>query len=371
MVYVRDIMAALEEYAPVALQMSYDNSGLQVGRPDQEVHSVLLAVDLTSEVLQEAVHEGAGMVVVHHPLLFHGLKRLTGSTPTELMVEEAIRCGVAVYAAHTNMDVTSNGVSWALARRLGLDGLCPLSPASIPLLKLVVFVPPAHLPLLRQALFDAGCGHIGRYDQCSFQSAGSGNFRGQADTRPFAGAPGVFHEEPEMRLETVFPAFLSGQVIAALKAVHPYEEPAFDLYPLENAHSLWGSGVLGRLPEPISEQEFLLRVRQVCGTPVLRHSGLSGEPVRTIAVCGGSGSELIRQAATAGADMYVTADLKYHDFSSLPPSRGTRRPMVVVDAGHFETEQFTKEIFYEVLTKKFPNFAVCFSKVQTNPVNYF
>lgn len=270
MIKVQDIVTALEEFAPRETQMSYDNAGLQVGLPQSEVSSVLLTIDVTQEVLEEAIQRGCTMVVAHHPLIFHGLMNLTGAGEVQRMVAFAIKHDLAVYAGHTNVDVAFGGVSWRLGSKWGLQAMQPL--------------------------------------------------------------------EPSETLDAV--------------------------YSVKNHHALWGSGVVGTLPEPVNEADFLQKIKDVCGTPVLRHSALLGKPVRRVAVCGGSGSSLIPLAIRAGADVYVSADFKYHDFALA------ERRLVLVDAGHFETEQFTKEIFYEVLTKKFPNFAVCFSQVSTNPINY-
>lgn len=364
MITVQDIVKVLEDFAPRETQMSYDNAGLQVGLPDGELYSVLLTTDVTMEVLEEALTLGCRMIVAHHPLIFKGLKAITGTDAVQRMVAFAMKHDIAIYAGHTNVDVAFGGVSWHLGSKWGLQGMQPLEPSDEPLLKMVVFVPADYVEKVRTALFEAGCGEIGRYDQCSFQASGSGSFRAQERTQPFVGEVGEFHQEPEIRLETIVPAFLAGRAVAAIKRTHPYEEPAYDLYPLKNHHSLRGSGVVGTLPEPVDEHVFLQRIKDVCGTPVLRHTSLLGKPVHRVAVCGGSGSSLLSLAVRSGADVFISADFKYHDFAAV------EHRLVVVDAGHFETEQFTKEIFYEVLTKKFPNFAFCFSQVNTNPINY-
>lgn len=354
----------MEEVFPLAYQESYDNSGLQVGNPQKEISSLLLTVDITEEVIEEARRLGAGMIISHHPLIFQGLKRITGNNATERCVALAIRYDIALYACHTNADNLLGGVSSVLAGKLGLKNTRILSPLQGRLRKLVTFVPHQQAEQVRQAIFAAGAGHIGEYDLCSYNTEGTGTFRGSENTNPFAGEKMSYHKEPEIRIETILPAEISGRVVKAMLQAHPYEEPAYDLYPLENSFNKAGAGVTGELEPVMDGKQFLQMIKEKLGAQMLRHSALTGDKISRVAVCGGSGAFLIREALRSGVQALITADLKYHQFFE-PEGR-----LLLVDAGHYETEQFTKELFYEVLIKKFPNFAVRFSEVNSNPVNY-
>ncbi|MEZ5071870.1 MAG: Nif3-like dinuclear metal center hexameric protein [Bacteroidales bacterium] len=361
---LKDIVSILEEAAPPALQESYDNSGLQVGHPDMEITGVLIALDVTPEVLEEAVETGCNLVLSHHPVVFGGLKALTGKTLAERLVIRAVEAGLAIYSGHTNFDAVPGGVNGALAARLGLLDLKILAPAEGQLRKLVVFVPEAHVDAVRDAMFGAGAGHIGRYDECGFTLRGEGSFRAGDGAHPFVGETGTRHYEKEVRLETVVPAYRSGAVIRALTRAHPYEEVAWDLYPLENRFDGAGAGLLGRLPEPMEEHVFLDHVKSVTGIPVIRHSALLGRPVHTVALCGGAGSFLLSRARQAGAQAFLTGDLKYHQFFDADGK------LLLADIGHYESEQFSRDMFYDLITKKIPKFAVRLSKHDTNPIKY-
>jgi hypothetical protein len=279
-------------------------------------------------------------------------------------VIKAIKNDIAVYAAHTNLDNIMGGVNSKICDKIGLTNLRILSPAGEQLLKLVTFVPVDHLDKVRDALFAAGAGAIGNYDKCSFSTDGTGTFRGGKETNPYIGAIGEFHFEKEVRFETILPKHLKSKIINALQKSHPYEEVACDVYPLENSLSEVGSGMIGELPGAENEIGFLSRLLDIFGCKSIRHTYLLGKPVRRVAVCGGSGSFLIPSAIAAGVDIFVTADMKYHDFFEA------EEKIVVADIGHYESEQFTKELFYEILIKKNPTFALRLSEVKTNPVLY-
>ena len=363
-VTIGDIATIIETFAPLALQEDYDNCGLQLGCATDEVTGILLCIDVTEASVQEAVSRGCNLIVSHHPVIFSGLKRIVGKTQTERIVVEAMKHQVALYAAHTNVDAVNNGVSHMMCRQLGLEDCTVLAPLQNQLLKLVTFVPNAHVAQVREAIATAGAGHIGNYDSCSFQVSGDGQFRALSDAHPFVGAVGELHTEPEIRLETIVPSHLSSQVVRALKKAHPYEEVAYDLYPLQNEWSTRGFGMVGTLPEAQSEDAFLLNVKQIFGCECVRHTPLTGKKVKKVAVCGGSGSSLIKKALAVEADVFITADLKYHQFFDADGR------IVIADIGHFESEQFTKELFFELLTKKLPNFAIHLSNINSNPINY-
>lgn len=362
---LRELTSYLEELAPLSLQESYDNSGLLVGDPEMEVSQALIALDCTEAVLDEAIRLGCNLVISHHPVVFKGLKRLTGSNYVERTVIKAIQHQIAIYAIHTNLDNVTGGVNSKIAEKLGLEERQILSPKKQLLRKLTVFVPLDHAENVRQALFDAGAGTVGDYDQCSFNVQGIGTFRAGEGTQPFVGVIGQQHQEQETRVEVVYPAYLQHKIISALYAVHPYEEVAYDIYTLENAHQQVGSGMVGQLPEPMNPIGFLQFLKDSLNAQVVRHTALPAKKVRKIAVCGGSGGFLLQDAIRAGADVFVTADYKYHEFFDADGK------IVIADVGHFESEQFTQELLLEIIQKKFPTFAVRLTEIQTNPINYY
>jgi len=365
MTQIREITSYLEELAPLSLQESYDNSGLQVGDPGMEVTGVLVALDVTEEVLLEADKLGYNLVLSHHPVIFKGLRSLTGRNGPERIVKLAVQKEIAIYSGHTNFDAITGGVNSALAERLGLSDQQILEPQGGQLKKVAVYVPHAQLEQVRQAMFNAGAGVIGAYDSCSFNTEGLGTFRGSAGTNPFAGEPDVFHQEPETRLETIVPSSLAAKVVRAMIAAHPYEEVAYDIYPLDNRDPRTGMGMVGLLKEAMDEKSFMELLKERFSASVVRHSRLLGKPVNKVAVCGGGGSFLLGRARAVGADVFVTADMKYHQFSEAEGE------IVVMDIGHFETEQFTRQLFYDLLIKKFPKFAVRLSETEENPIKYF
>lgn len=362
---ISEIIQLIESIAPLSLQESYDNAGLQTGNAAKTVESVLITLDVTEAVIDEAIAKGASLIIAHHPVIFGGIKKLTGKNPVERIIIKAIQNKIAIYAAHTNIDSIVGGVNTKIANLIGLENQRILQPAIDKLKKLVTFIPVSHLEAVRQAIFEAGAGTIGNYDQCSFNAEGFGTFRGNDNTNPFAGNKGELHTEPEIRFETIFPEWKQKAIIHALKATHPYEEVAYDIYPLDNLNPQAGAGIIGTLPEAMDALELLGKVRATFNTPVIRHTPLTGIPVKTVAVCGGAGSFLLKDAIAAGADFFITGDIKYHQFFDAD------QRIVLADIGHYESEQFTKELFYELLTKKFSTFAVHLSEVNTNPVNYY
>jgi dinuclear metal center YbgI/SA1388 family protein len=362
---VREICDCIEEFAPLSLQESWDNCGLLVGSPRKEVGSALLTIDVNEAVVREAADCRAGIIISHHPVILSGIRQLTGTTDAQRAVMAAVKNDIAIYAAHTNMDAAPGGVSCRMADKLGLSGIRVLSPTASGLQKLVAFIPKTHFSRVSEAIFQVGAGHVGNYDSCGFAAEGKGTFRALENARPFVGTPGKLHAEPEIRFETIFPSHLGRKIVAALRENHPYEEPAYDIYALHSAaDSPAGMGVIGALPSPVSEQSFLRTLKEIFTVTVLRHTNLRGNEILNVALCGGSGSSLLGNAIRQKADVFVTADLKYHQFSDAA------QDILIADIGHFESEQYTKEIFYEVLMKKFPNFAARFSKVKTNPINY-
>jgi dinuclear metal center YbgI/SA1388 family protein len=359
-----DIISLLEDIAPLSLQESYDNSGLLIGSRDSEITQALLTLDVTSEVVDEAIEHQCNLIIAHHPLIFKGLKRLTDSNDVEKSIVKAIKADIAIYAIHTNLDNVFEGVNHMLATKLGLTNLSILSKKTNILRKIVTFCPVEQADQVRKAMFKAGAGHIGNYDNCSFNMTGTGTFKGNDNTQPFVGQPGKLHQENEIRIETVVPFYLVNKTIQALVHSHPYEEVAYDIYPIENYFSQIGSGMIGELPEAIPAETFLKNVKEQLGCQYIKHNTLIDRPVKKVAVCGGSGSFLIGDAFRAKADIFITGDIKYHEFFEH------LNLMTIVDAGHFETEQSTKELLERFLTKKFPNFALRISKKNVNPVSF-
>jgi dinuclear metal center YbgI/SA1388 family protein len=362
---LKDLTSYLDSVIPLSFQEDYDNAGLQIGQPEKEIKSAMVCLDVTEAVVREAIASGSDLIVSHHPLIFKGLKNLTGKTFTERILIDAVRNDIAIYSAHTNLDMLSKGVSTKMAEKIGLKNVTVLAPLEKALLKLVTFIPESHVTEVQNALFAAGAGVIGNYDNCGFSSSGTGSFRGNEMTDPFIGEKEKLHIGNEVRFETILFAHLKDKVINALLTSHPYEEVAYDLYALENNNIEVGLGCIGFLDKPVSETVFLKHISSVFDARGIRHSELTGKPVNKVALCGGSGASLISNAIRSQSDVFVTADLKYHDFF-----RGENK-ILLVDAGHFETEKFSGEILKDLIIKKFPKFAVRFSETNTNPINYF
>jgi len=359
-----EICKYLDTSIPLSFQEEYDNSGLQIGFHESDVSSALLTIDITEDVIDEAVKKGCNLIVSHHPLLFKGLKKITGRSYTERILTRAIKEDIAIYSAHTNLDTVDFGVSRKMALKLHLKNVKVLAPLKNRLLKLVTFIPESHLEKVRSALFEAGAGVIGNYDQCSFTVAGRGSFRAGVNANPFVGESGKIHFENEIRLESILYSHIKESVIKALLSVHPYEEVAYDLYPLDNDNFETGLGCSGEFDQQMSESDFLNLISSTFLAGGVRYSKQTGRPVKKVALCGGSGASLISNAIAAGADAFVTADIKYHNFFDAD------NKILLVDTGHFESEKFTTEILYELIVKKFPKFAVRFSETNTNPINY-
>ena len=361
---IKEIVCALERFAPLPLQDGFDNAGLQIGLTDAEATGALLCLDVTEAVLDEAIALGYNLVIAHHPLLFKGYKSLTGKDYVERCILKAIKNDIVVYAAHTNLDNAQGGVNFKMAEKIGLKGVRILDAKENALLKLVTFVPTDRAEEVRKALFGAGCGHIGNYDSCSYRLEGEGTFRAQDGTRPYCGRIGELHTEKEARIETVVPAHRKAEAVKALLAAHPYEEPAFDLYPLQNSWAQAGAGVIGELESPETELEFLKRIKKIFEAECLRHNKLTGREIRTVALCGGAGAFLIPQAIRSRADVFITGEIKYHDYF------GHEADILLAETGHYESEQYTKEIFYTIIRDEFPYLEMQMTKVNTNPIKY-
>jgi len=364
MIKVRDIIREIEQYAPLPLQEDYDNAGVQVGDINQSATGVLICLDVTEEVIDEAIEMECNLIISHHPLAFKPFKSLQGKTYIERCMIKACKYDIVVYSAHTNLDNVAGGVNYKLAEKIGLENVRILSPQKDSLLKFVTFVPEAFAETVRNALFNAGAGNIGNYDSCSYNLKGEGTFRAGDEANPFSGEIGELHTENEVRIETILPAYRRISVTRALRSVHPYEEPVFDFYPLKNTWEQAGSGVVGELPEPEDELSFLQRIKDLFFVQSIKHSRLTGKMIREVALCGGGGAFLIKDAINYGADIFITGEAKYNDFYDVEDR------ILLAVIGHYESELCTKEIFYNIISKKFPTFAVHFSNVNSNPVKY-
>lgn len=362
---IKEITNALEQWAPRSLQEDYDNCGLQVGDASTEVDSALICLDATEAVVEESAAKGCKLIISHHPLIFRGLKSLSGGGYVERTLLLAIEHGIAIYSFHTNVDNVIDGVNGEIARRLGLKPISVLDPKPGQLRKLVVFVPQAHAEEVRSAMFAAGAGAIGDYDECSFNLEGTGTFRAGEGTDPYVGEQGERHQEPEIRVEVICRGAYESGVVAAMHKAHPYEEVAYDSYPLMNSDRRIGAGLIAEWDEPLEEIALLEKLKQVFGLKAIRHTELVKAPIKRVAVCGGSGAFLLRKAIAAGADAYITGDVKYHDFFDAD------KRLLLIDIGHYGSEQYTMHLIKRKLNEKFPTFAIRLADTVTDPIYHY
>jgi len=359
---VKDVTNYLESIAPLSLQESYDNSGLLVGDMEDEVSAVLVSLDITNEIIEEAIANKCNLIVAHHPIIFSGIKRLTKNDTVSDILIKAVKNNINLYAIHTNLDNVVNGVNGKIADLIGLGKRKVLLPKSN-LYKLAVFTPLSHKEKVLSALFEAGAGYVGEYSNCSFSSKGTGTFKPMEGANPYVGKIDELESVDEGKLELVVPNFSLANVIYAMKESHPYEEVAYDLVPLAN-FSNFGAGLIGDLKEPMDESVFLQFLQKTFKSKSIRHTDLLKKPIRKVALCGGSGSFLLKNAIKNKADIFITADMKYHQFFD-----GEGR-ILIADIGHYESEQFTIDLIGDFLMKKFTNFAIRLTTVNTNPINY-
>lgn len=362
---VQDVIDILEEIAPLSYSESFDNTGLLVGDAQQKVSGILVTLDTLEEVIDEAIENNCNLIVSFHPIIFSGLKSITGKNYVERTVLKAIKNDIAIFAIHTALDNNWLGVNHGICERLGLKKIRSLIPQKHSIEKLITFVPKAQADKVRNALFTVGAGGIGNYDHCSFNIDGTGTFKPGEDSNPALGSIGQLHKESEVQIGVTFGRHLRGKVLKALFESHPYEEVAYEVYQLENSNQHLGMGMLGEWEEPKLEKDFLSFVKEKMQTDCIRHTQLTGQPIKKVAVLGGSGSFAIGAAIRSGAQAFITADLKYHEFYQA------EKRILLADIGHYESEQFTKELLVSVLSKKIRNFAIVLSQVNTNPITYF
>ncbi len=362
---LKNIISELEKFAPISLQETYDNCGLLTGNKEQQITGAIFCLDCTEDVIEEAINRNCNLVIAHHPIVFVGLKKLNGSNYVERTIIKAIQNNIAIYACHTNLDNVKLGVNNKIAQKIGLINAQVLAPKKSIIKKIVTFVPTLNLENVRTALFNAGAGNIGNYTNCSYVLEGTGSFKANENANPFVGENGKLHFEKETRLEVIFESFNEQKIITALKENHPYEEVAYDLYNLENFNNEVGSGLIGELPIPMTENDFLNHLKIVFNLKSVKHTKFLEKKIQKVSLCGGSGSFLLKNAINLKSDIYISSDFKYHEFFDAENS------ILIADIGHYESEQFTPEIFYEIISNKFPTFALYLTEINTNPVNYF
>jgi len=361
---IKEIISLLESWAPISYQESYDNSGLIVGDREGDVSKVLITLDCVESVVDEAISKNCQMIIAHHPIIFGGLKRLNGNNYVEKTVIKAIKNDIAIYAIHTNLDNISLGVNAMIAEKLGLIHTRILSPKKQILKKLITYIPENSFEIVQNALFEAGAGHVGNYSHCGFSSIGNGSFLGNENSNPSLGSPNQLEIVKEIKFETIFPHYLESKIINTLFQIHPYEEVAYDVIALENTHKDVGSGIIGELENEISLEEFLKMVKEQFQLKTLKYTP-SHKTIKRVAICGGSGSFLRMDALRNGADVFLSSDFKYHEWFDAEGQ------ISYIDIGHYESEQYTKELIFNYLKEKALYLQSEISKVNTNPVNYF
>ncbi|RXP63376.1 Nif3-like dinuclear metal center hexameric protein [Lutibacter sp. HS1-25] len=361
---IKDITNCIEKIAPLNYAEDFDNVGLLIGDFKTEVTGVLVSLDTLENIVDEAIEKKCNLIVSFHPIIFSGLKKLNGKNYVERVVLKAIKNNIAIYAMHTALDNSFVGVNAKICEILGLENKKILIPQKNTIKKLTTYVPTKNAESVRLALFEAGAGNIGNYDCCSFNTDGFGTYKGNENSNPVIGEKGNLHTENETFISVIFEKHQQQNILSALFKSHPYEEVAYDIVNLENIHQEIGLGMIGELTKEMEEIDFLNFVKNTMNAKGIRHSQLLGKPIKKVAVLGGSGSFAINNAIAKGADIYITSDIKYHEFYKA------ENKLIIADIGHYESEQFTKNILVDILTKKFPNFAIILSQKNTNPIYY-
>lgn len=361
---IAEIIQTIENFAPISYQENYDNAGLIIGDKLTDCTGVLICLDSIEAVVDEAIAKNCNLIVAHHPIIFSGLKKINGKNYIERTIIKAIKNDIAIYACHTNIDNVRLGVSDVIAEKLNLKNRKILEPKKSILKKLFTYIPTKRKDDLLNALFAAGAGNIGNYSECSFSVEGNGTFKPNELANPVVGENGIRSNENEAKIEVIFPYYLESKIIQTLKANHPYEEVAYEIISLDNAFQDVGSGMIGVLENEMDEMQFLSYLKEKMNTQCIRYTSLLNKPIKTVAVCGGAGSFLLNQAISQKADVFITGDFKYHQFFDAD------NQLIICDIGHYESEQFTSQLFNKIISEKFPNFAVQISTINTNPVNY-
>jgi len=361
---IKEITSSIEEIAPLQYAEDFDNVGLLVGNYNTKVSGVLVTLDTLENVVDEAIETNCNLIVSFHPIIFSGLKKLNGNSYVERVLLKAIQNNIAIYAIHTALDNSVKGVSAKMAEVLGLTNTRILLPKSGMIKKLTTYVPNNDAEKVRNALHSAGAGDIGNYSDCSFNMQGQGTYRGNENSNPTIGQKGKLHTENETFISVIFEKHLENKILQSLVEAHPYEEVAYDIITTDNMHQNIGMGMVGELENELSEKDFFNFLKKQFNLQCIRHSKLLSKPIKKVAVLGGSGSFAIDAAKRSNSDVYVSADFKYHEFYKA------ENQLILADIGHYESEQFTKNLLADYLTKKFRNFAIVLSKSNTNPINY-
>ncbi len=362
---LKAITQFLEHQYPLSLQESYDNSGLLIGVLEMEITGVLICLDSIEKIVDEAIEKNCNLIIAHHPIIFKGLKKITESNYIERIVSKCIKNDIALYAIHTNLDNHFDGVNKEIANRIGLKNLRILQPIQGNLSKLTVFVPKDALEKLDEAIFKAGGGQIGNYSECHFRTEGTGTFKGNENSNPQIGNKNVREAFEEFRVEYLVSNYNLRNVLNAMYASHPYEEVAYEIYPIQNSNQFEGAGMIGEIETEVDEITFLTQLKTTFNCGIIRHSQLLGRKIKKVAVCGGSGSFLLSKAIQQKADIFITGDFKYHEFFDA------EKQIIIADIGHFESEQFTTNLLAERMKENFTNFAIHLTEHNTNPINYF
>lgn len=361
---IKEVINIIEEFAPLNYAEDFDNVGLLVGNASEEVKGALITLDTLEATVDEAIAKNCNLIISFHPIIFSGLKKLTGKNYVERTVLKAIKNDIAIYAIHTALDNQHKGVNDMIAEKLGLVNRQILIPRIDSIKKLQTYVPVSDAAKVREALFQAGAGNIGNYKNCSFNVQGSGSFKGNEDSNPVVGKKGTIHFEDEIQIGITYKKHLESKILKALFQSHPYEEVAYEIHSLENRNQQLGMGMIGELETPVDGKSFLTQIQETFNSNGIRHSEILATPIKKVAVLGGSGAFAIENAKNAGADIFITADLKYHDYYKA------EQKMVVADIGHYESEQFTKNLLYSFLSKKISSFALILADTNTNPIHY-
>lgn len=364
MIKIKDITSCIEEIAPLKYAEDFDNVGLLIGDYNTTVSGVLVTLDTLENIVDEAIEKKCNLIVSFHPIIFSGIKKINGKNYVERVILKAIKNNIAIYAIHTALDNSFFGVNAKICEVLGLQNKKILIPQKQSIKKLTTYVPLENVDEVRLALFKAGAGNIGNYDYCSFNTNGLGTYKGNENSNPTIGEKGKLHIENETCISIIFEKHQEQNILTALFKTHPYEEVAYEVVPLDNIHQEIGIGMIGELTEKKDAAEFLQFVKKTMKANGIRHSKILNKPIKKVAVLGGSGSFAIENAIKAGADIYITSDIKYHDFYKAEDK------LIIADIGHYESEQFTKKLLVDILTKKFPNFAIILSNKKTNPIYY-
>jgi len=362
---ISDIIGKLEEWAPPSFQENYDNAGLICGDSSSEITGALVCLDSVEDTINEAIQLKCNLIIAHHPIVFKGLKTLTGKTYVERTIIKAIKNDICIFAMHTNLDSVITGVNYKIGTLLGIQNLQILAPQKNTLEKLVTYCPIDSAEQLRSQLFQNGAGKLGNYDSCSFNSEGTGTFKGLENSNAFVGEKYKLHSEKEIKIEVVLSKHLRKNIINTLQKFHPYEEVAYEIYAIENENMYIGAGMVGDLNEKIDLKSFFDLLKKTFNLQVIKHAGKVNGKIKRIAWCGGSGSFLLNQAKRENADLFITGDFKYHEFFDH------ENQIVIADIGHYESEQFTVDLIADFLKENFNKFAVHLSGVNTNPVNYY